>query len=499
MKDGWCVRFSKIGPGNERDSHSLDRRSLDRRSLMIGGLALLAARRTARAEEFTGRNGRPALADRRFVSAAVESAIARTAPRIGDPTLRRMFENCLPNTLDTTVFPGTRDGKPDTFVITGDIDAMWLRDSSAQLWPYLPLAKDDRPLLRLIEGAIRRQARCILIDSYANAFTRSESAPALAWALHDETKLVPGVAERKWELDSLCHVIRLAHGYWKQTGQTAPFDAEWGRAMKRVVATFREQQRKTSPGPYSFQRSSETPTDTLAMGGYGNPARSVGMVYSMFRPSDDACVYPLFVPANLFAVQALAMLAEMSDRILADPSFANECAALGAEISSALQQHAKITREGFGEIWAYEIDGYGNALAMDDANTPGLLGIAYLGGDAARGPLYQRTRSFALSPDNPYFYRGTQAEGIGGPHIGAGYIWPMSITMRALTSDDPGEIRRCLGWLRSTTAGTDFIHESFYMDDAAKFTRPWFAWANGLFGELMLKLAARQPALLEAF
>ena len=439
---------------------------------------------------------RPKLADRRFTSTAVEETIRDVRGRIGDLNLGVLFANCFPNTLDTTVWLGSFEGKPDTFVVTGDIDAMWLRDSSAQLWPYLPLLKRDAKLRELVEGVIRRQGRMIRLDPYANAFMRSPADKPLSWAVEDKTKHIPGVGERKWEIDSLCYPVRLAHGYWKATGDTTPFDTAWKETAWTIVRTFREQQRKDGKGPYSFQRSSPVPTDTVPLSGFGNPARPVGMIYSMFRPSDDACIYPLFVPANLFAVVSLRQLAELANGPLADTKLAGECAALADEVEKALAQHGMTDDAKHGRIWAYEVDGYGNVLKMDDANAPGLLSLAYLKCAKVDDPLYRRTRGYVLSEDNPYFFRGTAAEGIGGPHEGLSMIWPMSIMMRALTSTDDGEIRQCLRWLRDTTAGTGFMHESFRKNDPKDFTRPWFAWANTLYGELILKLAEERPALL---
>jgi len=443
---------------------------------------------------------RPKVADRRFTSEAVEETIHDVRGRIGDRDLGVLFANCFPNTLDTTVWPGSFEGKPDTFVVTGDIEAMWLRDSSAQLWPYLPLLKRDGKLRELVEGVIRRQGRMIRLDPYANAFMRSPADKPLSWAVEDKTKHIAGVGERKWEIDSLCYPVRLAHGYWKATGDTAPFDVAWKETAWTIVRTFREQQRKDGQGPYSFQRSSPVPTDTVPLSGFGNPARPVGMIYSMFRPSDDACIYPLFVPANLFAVVSLRQLAELANGPLADTKLAGECAALADEVEKALAQHGMTDDAKHGRIWAYEVDGYGNVLKMDDANAPGLLSMAYLKSAKVDDPLYRRTRGYALSEDNPYFFRGTAAEGIGGPHEGLDMIWPMSIMMRALTvrqtSTDDGEIRQCLRWLRDTTAGTGFMHESFRKNDPKEFTRPWFAWANTLYGELILKLTEERPALL---
>ena len=439
---------------------------------------------------------RPAPNARHFTSPAVETTITAVQRKIADPALRILFANCFPNTLDTTVYPGTYAGKPDTYVVTGDIDAMWLRDSSAQLVPYLALAKQDPQLKSLLEGVIRRQARMILIDPYANAFMRDPSSPPLKWSVNDKTQHIAGVGERKWEIDSLCYPIRLAHGYWQQTGDTAPFDSQWKEAARTIVRTFKTQQRKQGHGPYSFQRASEVPTDTLGLDGFGNPARPVGMIYSGFRPSDDACTYSLFVPANWFAVVSLRQLAQLANRVLGDTQLAAEAAALAGEVETAVKQYGRTTFPGLGEIWAYEVDGYGNVLMMDDANAPGLLSMPYLGCCNKEDPLYRRTREFVLSEGNPYFFRGLAAEGIGGPHIGLGMIWPMSIILRALTSTEMGEKRQCLRWLRDTTAATGFMHESFQQDNPQVFTRPWFAWANTLFGELVMTLASEQPQVL---
>jgi uncharacterized protein len=460
---------------------------------MLKWSAAMAAAGTVRAAE-TSR--RPPIGKRKFTSKAVEQTISTVKAKIADTELAWMFENCYPNTLDTTVNFRMVEGKPDTFVITGDIDAMWLRDSSAQVWPYLPLAKEDPELRRMIEGVIRRQTACILIDPYANAFMPGQHDPPLSWAVHDKTDMHPGVGERKWEIDSLCYTVRLAHGYWKATGDTSPFDARWRTAAQTIVKTFREQQRKDGPGPYSFQRESTSPTESQFLGGYGNPTRPVGLIHSMFRPSDDACLYPLFVPANLFAVTALRYLAELFGSALSDNATAAECITLSQEIRQALGQYAVIKNATHGEIWAYEVDGYGNQLFMDDANAPSLLSLPYLDCCAIDDPLYLRTRAAVWSKANPYFFEGKAGQGIGGPREGLGMIWPMSILMRALTTADEGEILACLRSIKETHAGTGFIHESFQQDNPKHFTRPWFAWANTLFGELIVKLSQDRPDLL---
>lgn len=447
------------------------------------------------ATPFSSPSKRPAIQDRRFHSAAVEEYLKSVSSKIGDPELAWLFENCYPNTLDTTVEFGTFEGKPDTAVITGDIPAMWLRDSSAQVWPYLPPAAKDAQLRQMLEGIIRRQARCILIDPYANAFMANLDAPPLEWSRTDATEMKRGVGERKWELDSLCYPIRLSYGYWRATGDTSPFDKTWHAAMKLVVETMRVQQRRQGPGPYHFQRTSKTPTETLPGDGYGAPVLPVGLVASGFRPSDDACTFPFLVPSNLFAVTTLGYLAQMANEILHDSALANQADALSGEVKKALQQHA-VAQTAEGTIWAYEVDGYGSQLLMDDANVPSLLALPYINSspDAA---LYARTRSFAWSDRNPWFFQGSAGEGIGGPHEGKDMIWPMAITTYALTSQSDNEIAHALAMLKHASAGSGFMHESFNRNDATKFTRSWFAWANSLFGELVANVATSRPALVQ--
>ncbi len=438
---------------------------------------------------------RPPIDQRNFVSDAVEATIATVKRDIADAEVAWLFENCYPNTLDTTVRFSMQGGRPDGFVITGDIPAMWLRDSTAQVWPYLPLAREDRRLRSLLAGVVNRQTRCILIDPYANAF--NDEPTGSHWE-SDLTEMKPELHERKWEIDSLCYPIRLAHGYWRTTGDASVLDADWRAAAELILRTFREQQRKQGNGPYKFQRVTAVAYDTVPLGGYGNPTRKVGLIHSMFRPSDDACVYPFLVPSNLFAVRALSQLQEMFTEEIGDRAFAVECGELAEELASAIQRHTVVEHPRRGRVFAYEVDGFGNALFMDDANVPSLLSLPYLDAVDAADPVYRATRSLVLSEDNPFFFRGEAGEGIGGPHVGLGMIWPLGIIMRALTSLDDSEILFCLRMLKRTHAGTGLMHESFHQDDPANFTRAWFAWANTLFGELIVKLHGERRYLLRA-
>jgi hypothetical protein len=470
----------------------MNRRGFIRRTSLAATGVLFSSLGTA--QETTFPIVRTPEAKRKFTSAAVEQTIQRIQSSIGNKELAWMFGNCFPNTLDTTVDFEVVNGEPDTYVITGDIDAMWLRDSSAQVWPYLPLMRLDPRLQQLIAGVINRQTRCILLDPYANAFYKDEHKKS-QWD-SDRTEMKPGVHERKWEVDSLCYPMRLAHGYWKQTQDTGPFTPKWGDAIQRIVQTFREQQRKTSKGPYRFQRRTEVATDTLPGRGYGRPAKPVGLICSMFRPSDDATVFPYLIPSNFFAVTSLRQAGEMLEEILHDSKTAADCRALADEVEQALGQYATVDHAQSGRIYAYEVDAYGNSYCIDDGNVPSLLSLPYLGATAPNDATYDATRRFILSGSNPYYCEGKAASGPGGPHAGMGMIWPLGLIVQGLTSTSDDEIARCLDTLRRTHAGTGFMHESFNEDNPSKFTRAWFAWANTIFGELILKVHAERPQLL---
>ncbi|MBR1654818.1 MAG: glycoside hydrolase family 125 protein [Prevotella sp.] len=429
---------------------------------------------------------RPPVEDRLFSSKIIEKTIKEMQKKLkGNPKLAWMFANCFPNTLETTVHYRVIDGEDDTFVYTGDIPAMWLRDSGAQVWPYVQFANQDEPLRQMIRGVILRQFKCINIDRYANAF--NDGPTGAGWQT-DETDMRPEVFERKYEIDSLCYPIRLAYWYWLVTGDASIFGEEWLQAITNVLLTFKEQQRKDGRGPYHFYRVTDRTYDTVGWGGYGAPVKPVGLIASVFRPSDDRTSLPFLVPSNFMAVSSLRKAAEILEKVNGKDTQAKECRSLADEVASALQEYAVVDHPKYGKIYAFEVDGFGNRLLMDDANVPSLLAMGYLGDVPLDDPIYQNTRRFVWSEDNPWFFRGKAGEGIGGPHIGYDMVWPMSIMMRAFTSQDDNEIRECIRMLLATDAGTGFMHESFNKDNASNYTRPWFAWQNTLFGELILKL-----------
>jgi meiotically up-regulated gene 157 (Mug157) protein len=460
---------------------------------MLGtGLMFSSFKAFNMSEEYVSK--RPALSARNFSSPAVEKAIQEFKSKVKDPELGWLFENCFPNTLDTTVFVKAKGAKPDTYVITGDIDAMWLRDSTAQMWPYLPMMKSDATLQNLVAGLIHRQTKCILKDPYANAFYDDESKQG-EWK-DDVTEMKPGIHERKWEIDSLCYPIRLAYHYWKETKDASPFDQQWKAGIESTLKVFIEQQRKKDQGPYTFQRKTTWATDGVPLGGYGYPVKPVGLICSMFRPSDDATIFPFLIPSNFFAVVSLKQASEMVKEISKDSTLATALAALAREVEDALKIHATIDHPSFGKVYAFEVNGFGSYNLMDDANVPSLLSLPYLGAVKSDDPVYLNTRKLLLSDNNPFFFKGKAGEGIGGPHVGIDMIWPLSIIIRGLTSTNEQEIKQCVQMLKRSHGDTGFMHEAFHKDDDKRFTRKWFAWANTIFGEFLWHTFKTNPSLL---
>ena len=395
------------------------------------------------------------------------------------PKLQKLYGNCCPNTIATTVTE-TDDG--GLFVLTGDIPAMWLRDSTAQVTHYLPLCREDAEVRSILRRVIARQMQYINLDPYANAFNAAPNGHGMT---DDLPKNDPWVWERKYEIDSLCYPMRLAYLYWQASGDTAVFNTAFVSAAKKVVALWKTEQRHFESSPYHFYRTDCPWQDTLHNDGQGMPVSYTGMTWSGFRPSDDACVFGYLLPSNMFAVVVLRYLAEIFTDIVPDAAFAAECLALREEIDYGIHTYGIVEHPKYGKIYCCETDGMGNRRLFDDANVPNLLSLPYIGYCGKDDPMYRRTRAFVLSEDNPYFYSGKAARGVGSPHTPEKYIWHMALSMQGLTSDDPAEIRALLDMLASTDAGTGFMHEGFHADNPAQFTRPWFAWSNSIFAEFV--------------
>eukprot|EP00026_Physarum_polycephalum_P008214 Phypoly_transcript_08293.p1 GENE.Phypoly_transcript_08293~~Phypoly_transcript_08293.p1 ORF type:complete len:495 (+),score=79.24 Phypoly_transcript_08293:205-1485(+) len=394
------------------------------------------------------------------------------------------------------------DGLPDTLVVTGDIPAMWLRDSTNQVFPYLPYATKDPNLQQMLLGVVLRQAKSIMIDVYANAFIDTYMFNITSpWGgdIRIPKMNTSLVWEGKYELDSLAAFFKLSYYYYLYTNDTTHLtNPTWRAAIYRAVSTIQVQQRDTAqdnPPAYFFQRASIEPIDTL-LHGLGVPANYTGMSKSPFRPSDDSHTLPFPIAANSMTAVTLMNLVTLFEGPANNASFAQELKYLAAEIQQGIMTYGVIEHPIYGKMFGYEVDGYGNSYAMDDANVPSLLSLPYMGVCEKDYPLYQNTRQFVLSPNNPYWFTGSVASGIGGPHIGIGYIWPMAIIMQAQTSDDDNEIVQCLDWLKASSAGTGFMHESFNRNNASDYTRSWFAWANSQFGYLILTLAEERPYLI---
>lgn len=417
-------------------------------------------------------------------TAALASHLNTVCSGLGD-----LLQQAYPNTLKTTT-QLLDDGT--TFVFTGDIPAMWLRDSSAQVRPYIRFANDDPDIRRMLRGLIQRQAMYLLIDPYANAFNPQPNGQGHQ---DDNTDMDPWLWERKFELDSLCYPIQLCQDYWAATGDSSIFTADLKRAFKRILSVMEVEQCHDTASPYSFERDNcYLPTDTLPFSGRGTRTNFTGMVWSGFRPSDDACTFGYLIPANMFAVVVLGHLATFGRDIYEDNNLAARAERLRDDIERGIQTYGIVNHPRYGRMYVYETDGFGNCNLMDDANVPSLLSIPYLGYRPAADPIYQNTRAFVLSRDNPYYFEGRCAKGVGSPHTPRGYIWHIGLIMQALTSTDTGEQAALLDMIAATTADTNFMHESFNPDDPSQFTRPWFAWANSLFGELVFRWAEKELA-----
>lgn len=394
--------------------------------------------------------------------------------------LAGLAKQCFLNTIETTVTT-LEDGS--IFVITGDIPAMWLRDSAAQVRPYVRFANEDEELQKILESVIEKQAQFVCMDSYANAFNASANGAGHK----DDTLLNDHVWERKYEVDSLCAPLYLAWTYWKTTGKNSIFTDTLHEMISNVVNVFTLEQ-DHSRSEYYFRRYNCPEMDTLPCNGKGRPVKITGMTWSGFRPSDDSCTYGYLIPANMMAVKALQYAAELCRAGWQDEKTAAECETLAAEIRAGIEKYGVTEHPGYGRIYAFETDGFGNYNLMDDANSPSLLAMPYLGYCEKGDALYQSTRRFILSEDNPYYKVGTVAKGVGSPHTPNGYVWHIGIVMQALTSMDRTEIMECLKMLSETHAGTYYMHEAFNPNDPEEFTRPWFAWANTLFAELLVNL-----------
>lgn len=402
----------------------------------------------------------------------------RLSDQLEGEKLRKMFYDCFINTIDTTV--DVMDD--DAFVITGDIPAMWLRDSASQIEHYLPFVNEYPVLNDLFLGLINRYVKCIKIDPYANAFNKE--ANGQKWD-NDITEDSPWVWERKYEIDSLCYPVRLMYNYWKESGNDSFFDKDVKEVLETVIALWTVEQMHFEKSKYRFTRLNCPYQDTLHNNGMGNPVSYTGMTWSGFRPSDDACTYGYLIPSNMFAVVVLGYMEEIFSEVYKDETLELKANNLKIEIEEGINKFGIIHHEEYGDIYAYEVDGNGNINLMDDANVPSLLAIPYLGYRNANDEIYQNTRKFVLSTNNPYYYEGSEAKGIGSPHTPEEYIWHIALSIQGLTSLDKEEKLDIVNTLVNTDGGRGLMHEGFNCNNSNEFTRDWFAWSNSMFAKFI--------------
>ncbi|MEL4505097.1 glycoside hydrolase family 125 protein [Luteococcus sp. H138] len=419
------------------------------------------------------------------VRAAVEEVGSLIGQRTGRPEWGRMYVHLMLDTWRRTLQPGP-DG---VFVVTGDIPAMWLRDSAAQMRPWLALAPECEVVAEMLRGVVRMQWRLVRHDPYANAFNHGPvgGTPHLLDNHLLTRRADPWIWERKYELDSLGLPLLLAHQLQQATGDSAHLD--WGvhSGFADVVALWRREQ-DHDHSRYRFVRLDAVVRgrthDSLPRLGHGAPVARTGMTWQGFRPSDDACRFGYNIPAQLLAVHVLRLGARWCDELWHDADLATEAHGLADEIEAGVAAHGMLPDGSF----AYEVDGLGAVLAADDANLPSLLGLPLTSAVTMDDPRYLVTRVRILSSANPWWHTGSAASGIGSPHTPGNRVWPIALAVEGLTSPDRDERMRLAHLLADTTAGTGRMHESFDADDPSDFTRAWFSWADMMFCELLASL-----------
>lgn len=468
---------------------------------------------------------RPSKHCRTFESPLVEKVIDDMNKKMTDKDLARLFENAFPNTLDTTVrwhVDGTAKHKfskkhwdhdawkgPQSFIVTGDINAEWLRDSTNQLAQYQLLAKKDKAIHNLILGAINTQAEYVIGSPYCNAFQPPAPSGLEPTSQGDGDEVHPAyepsfVFECKYELDSLAHFLALTNQFYAHTGSVEFLTPRWILALDTLMEVLKAQSRPTfsektgafQRNEYTFKRRTDTGTETLNLNGVGNPlANGTGLIRSAFRPSDDATILGFFIPANAMISVELKKTASMLTKA-SKKELAKRVQDWGEQIEKGVWDYGVVNHKTYGKVFAFEVDGYGSQILMDDANLPSLLALPLLGFTPKDNSIYQNTRKMILSKSgNPYYLSGEQFHGIGGPHVGLQHAWPMSVLTQAMTSDSDEEIRGCLEAVKNVSM-LGLVHESVNVEFGRDYTRSWFAWANSVLAQTVLDLAQRKPHLL---
>ena len=411
----------------------------------------------------------------------LRKSVEKFASRFKNESFRKLFIDCFFNTIDSTAF--FEDDK-SVFVITGDIPAMWLRDSSAQVLQYLFFAEDEEVRF-FIKGLLKRQFQMILIDPYANAFMRDETYTSEWEGMVTSDYLPKIVWERKFELDSLCYPLFLLSKYFDKTGDKEVFDELFFKAFDKIIETIEKERKHSEKSSYFFHFYREADQKKVDVGD-NNPNSEKGLIWSGFRPSDDACEYHYHIPDNMFATSILNKFAILFDKILFDVKRARICRDLVAELRTLIDKYGVVEDKEYGRVYVSETDCIGNYHIKDDANIPSLLSLPYLEYPYLDEEVYENTRKLILSKRNPYYYSGSVLEGIGSPHTPFNRVWPLAIAMQAITSEDEKEINRCIDMLVASADNTGYMHEGVDCNDTGIYSRPWFAWANSLFAYLVV-------------
>ena len=423
---------------------------------------------------------RPSPHCRTFLSPLVEDIIEDVTTRMYDKDMARIFENAFPNTLDTTVKWHT-DGKrkhghhkyyqngawegPQSFIVTGDINAEWLRDSTNQLAQYQKLTKKDKKLNDLVLGAINTQAEYVIESPYCNAFQPPPPSGQPVPSNGQDDIVHPAfepsqVFECKYELDSLAHFLALGNTFHNVTGSTAFLHSRYFLAIDTIMEVLEQQARPTfnattgkfEKNEYLFMRLARVGSETLSLGGVGNPlGPGTGLIRSAFRPSDDATVFGYLIPANAQMSVELKRTAAILKQA-GKEALATKLQERGESIAKGVWEHGVVHHKKYGDVFAFEVDGYGSSILMDDANIPSLLALPLLGFLDRTDKIYQNTRRMVLErAGNPYYLQGKSFEGIGGPHVGPQHAWPMSRLVQAMTSDNDKEILDSLNAVRDVS------------------------------------------------
>ena len=401
--------------------------------------------------------------------------------KIHDEKLKEMFDNCFFNTAYTTAF---LEDDGSAFIITGDIPAMWLRDSAAQVMQYLFFAKECASVQTFIKAVLKKQFEYILLDPYANAFNRTPNGNGHAYDLDKQS---PWVWERKFELDSLCYPIWLLIKYYEKTQDESCFTDTFLQAFDIIIQVFRIEQAHAERSNYYHEIFNRPQTRWI---GKGEPVANCGLLWSGYRPSDDKCQYGYYIPGNMFIVAVLTKLSGLFKSVCKDLDRASACDGLVEEIQAALEKLAIVEKDGK-RIYALETDGLGNYNLMDDANIPNLIAMPYYEYPYIDEEVYKNTRECMFSDANPYYFEGKVLKGIGSPHTPKDRVWPLSLIIRALTTENECEIRECVRMLVNSTGGTGYIHEAVDKDDDTVYSRSWFAWANSLFSYMILEKSGK--------